>query len=499
MRARLSLRHARKTARSILGGILVLCCGVGGAQEAEWESALKDFLVRRWDQADGLPDSSVTAILQTRDGFLWVGTMAGLARFDGVRFSIEDLRADTNGSLRITALCEDAGRRLWIGTQQDGLFCLRQGKYRSFRRSNGLLDDGVTCVATDARNCVWIGTRAGLNCWDGVKFSSFTAQDGLPDDSVSGVHVGRSGVVWVTTRSGMCRIKEGRIVPLEFQADSPGRSPESLGAYEDRQGNLWAYGDTYLININENRRFNYFRGAEAGSGRIWSLLEAKDGRLWIGTSGRGLFYFDGTRFQTISTSSTLWHHDVRAIAEDDEGNLWLGTAGGGLAQLQLQSAHLFGTGSELAAPPNCIALDATGRLWAGLDSGLAVRDSGRFTAWADRGGALPQAVVNSLCADENRLWVGTRGAGLFCLCGDRVIPFTTANGLSDDSTTALCVSAPGTIWVGTRAGGLHRVGQGVFESYGPETGLPAQAITALYPASGGRLWVGTEARGGSTR
>lgn len=490
----LSFRHAcERTAKSLLCGlVVVLFRAVVSAQDSEFGSPLQDFLIRTWSQADGLPDSSVTAILQTRDGFLWVGTMAGLARFDGLKFTPENLPAATNGSVRITALCEDAGSRLWIGTQQDGLFQLQNGRFQRFGKAEGLLDDGVTCIATDTRNQIWVGTRAGLNCWIGARFAAYTAREGLPDDSVTGVHVGRSGVVWVTTRNGACQIKDGRIAPLEFQADSPGRSPESLGMYEDGQSNLWAFGDTYLININENRRFNYFRSAEAGSGRIWTLLEAKDGRLWIGTSGRGLFYFDGSRFQTISINGTRWQNDVRAIAEDNEGNLWLGTAGGGLAQLQVQSAHLYATDQELSAPPNCLALDSSGRLWAGLDSGLAVRESGRFVEWVDRQGLMPQVSVTSLCADSKNLWVGTRGAGLFCLQQNQLIRFTTANGLSDDAVTAMTADASDLVWVATRAGGLHRMGSGVFESYGPSEGLPAQPITALCPASGDRLWIGTE-------
>jgi ligand-binding sensor domain-containing protein/signal transduction histidine kinase len=485
-----------KSAKLFLCGLLLaLTCGPGRAQDAEAGSSLQNFRVRTWGQREGLPDPSVTAILQTRDGYLWVGTLSGLARFDGVKFVLERLPGETNGSVRINALCEDADNRLWIGTQQDGLFRLTKGELRQFRTPDGLLDDDVTCIAADTRNQVWIGTRAGLSCWDGVRFKHFTVRNGLPDDSVSGVHVGRSGVVWVTTRSGMCRIKGGAIAPLEFQADSPGRSPESLGAYEDRQGNLWAFGDTYLININENRRFNYFRGAEAGSGRIWSLLEGHDGRLWIGTSGRGLFCFDGSRFQPISINGTRWQNDVRAIAEDQEGNLWLGTAGGGLAQLQPQSAQLFGTGQDLPDAPNCLALDAAGRVWAGLDSGgLYVRESGRFTEWPDHSGRLRQSSLTALCAEPGGdLWVGTRGAGLLCLHRGRVIPFTTADGLSDDSVLALCAAGPRSVWAGTRAGGLHRVGNGSLESYGAADGLPSQPITALLPASGGGLWIGTEA------
>ena len=139
----------------------------------------------------------------------------------------------------------------------------------------------------------------------------------------------------------MCRFINGHIVPYAFQTQSQGRSPEYLGAYEDRRGNLWAYGDTYLINLAEGKRFNYFRSSESASVRIWSLCEGNDGRLWIGTSGRGLFCFEDNSFQPVMFDKNRWPYDVRAICEDDEGNLWLGTSGGGLMQLRPQSVYIL--------------------------------------------------------------------------------------------------------------------------------------------------------------
>jgi ligand-binding sensor domain-containing protein len=132
----------------------------------------------------------------------------------------------------------------------------------------------------------------------------------------------------------MCCYTNGSIAPFPFRTESQGRSPEYLGAYEDRRGNQWAFGDTYLINLAEGKRFNYFRGNEATSVRIWSLCEGNDGRLWIGTSGRGLFLFRRQPVSTVILGDLRWPYDVRAICEDREGNLWLGTSGGGLVQLQ---------------------------------------------------------------------------------------------------------------------------------------------------------------------
>src|ERR1051325_1245309 len=271
------------------------------ARAGEFESSLTETegAIRTWRSAKGLPADSVTAIIQTREGFLGVGTSAGLVRFDGDRFTeVRLAESSTNNPLAVTALCEDSHGHLWVGTQA-GLFELARGTVSRFTKARGLLDDSVTSLAADNQGLVWIGTKSGLNLATGKEFKSFTVADGLPDESVFGVLVTRSGNVWITTRSGMCQFSDGRIVPYDLDTESQGRSPEYLGVYEDRRGNMWAFGDTYLINLSpEGKRFNHFRGSETPSARIWSLCGGRDGRLWIGMSGGGLYCFDRSEEHT---------------------------------------------------------------------------------------------------------------------------------------------------------------------------------------------------------
>ncbi len=455
--------------------------------------------LRIWRSADGLPSDSVTAILQTRDGFLWLGTVAGLVRFDGVKFT-ETRLADatnnpaTNNPVYVTALCEDSDGHLWIGTRQSGLFELAQGTVNHFTKDQGLLDNTVTSLTADSQDKVWIGSQSGLNLWNGSHFRAFTAQDGLPDDFVSNVNVARSGMVWITTRAGMCRFIGGQIVPYELRTESQGRSPEYLGAYEDRQGNLWAFGDTYLINLTEGQRFNYFRSSESASVRIWSLCEGRDGRLWIGTSGRGLFCFENNRFQPVILGDERWPYDVRAICEDSEGNLWLGTSGGGLIQLQPQSIHVLRTEQGLPDnPPTALALDAAGQIYVGQQrGGLFVGESGRFDRAGSSDGLGFQNFITSVAvAPDGAVWAGTLGEGLVGFQNGREVHLTTADGLADNLVLAVCVDGAGVVWASTAAGGVNRVEGSRIASFGVAQGLPEAPVTVMVPASGGGLWLGT--------
>lgn len=480
----------------VLAGLLA---PAAWAQDLDAVPAQRAEAMRVWHNLDGgLPSDSVTAVIQTRDGFLWVGTSAGVARFDGFKFTELPLAsalaaATTNQPIHITALCEDSLGYLWIGTEQDGLFELARGALRHFTRTQGLLDAGVTSLAADQRGEVWIGTPSGLNLWNGESFTAFTTRDGLPDDYVSGVNVARSGTVWITTRVGMCRFTNGRIVPYEFQTESQGRSPQYLGAYEDQRGNLWAFGDTYLINLAEGKRFNYFRSSESASVRIWSLCEGRDGRLWIGTSGRGLFCFEDNRFQPVILDEARWPYDVRAICEDTEGDLWLGTSGGGLVQLRPQSVHVLPADQGLpAGPPTALAVDAAGRVYVGLQrGGLYAGEAGRF----DRVGGADDSLENFISAisvgRDGTVWAGTLGDGLYGLRDDHRLHLTTADGLADNAISAVCVDAADNVWIGTASGTVHCLAGDHLTSFTVAQGLPGTAVTAMIASPGGGLWLGT--------
>ena len=456
----------------------------------------QDLTLKVWTKQQGLPDDIVTAVLQTRDGYLWIGTSAGLARFDGVRFvPVLAAALTTNEAIRVTALCEDAADRLWVGTQGDGLFCYADGELRSYQCREGRLDGTINSIAQDGDGNLWLGTPSGLSVLKKDRRLQFTAKDGLANDFVSNVHIARSGTIWITTRGGMCQFKDGQINPFPFQTDSPGRNPESLGVYEDISGNLWAFGDTYLVNLTEGKHLNQFgSGDNTSSLRIWSLCEGRHGELWIGTSGKGLYCFTDDKFLPVSLSNGGLTSDVRALCEDREGNLWLGTYGGGLVRLQSRNVRALDAAVGLPSQPTvCLALDRHGRALVGLERG------GLYTGTADRFEGVTGAAVCTLqnlvssivVAPDESVWVGTPGAGLYCWENQRVVHYGTANGLADDFIFSLAVDPKNVVWVGTASGGVSRIAGGALTHFGAGAGLPQQPVTALLVARQGDLWLGS--------
>ncbi len=473
----------------------LLACWGNISWSASPELLSQDLTVQVWTQQQGLPDNSVTAVLQTRDGYLWIGTPQGLARFDGARFvPVSPSLLHSNDSLHITALCEDSTGRLWVGTLSEGLFAYASGSLKRFLAETNSLNDSINSIAEDAAGNLWLGTPTGLSLLEGDRVKTFSTRDGLPGDFVSNVHVARSGTVWITTRGGMCQFKEGKIFPVPFQTDSPGRNPESLGVYEDRTGNLWAFGDTYLVNLTEGKQLNHFGGGEnLSSLRIWSLCEGRQGELWIGTSGKGLYCFTDDKFLPITLRNGGLASDVRALCEDREGNLWLGTQGGGLVRLQQRNVRVLDSGDGLPNRPTvCLALDPQGRAWVGFErSGLYVDAAGKFDRVAGESATELQNLVSSIAiAPDASVWVGTPGSGVYRIANQRVIHYGTAAGLSDDMVLSVAVDGASNVWAGTFSGGLNRFKGDTITRFGTDAGLPEQPITAILPSQHDVLWLG---------
>ncbi len=480
--------------RKVFAIFAVLAALAQSATGGDPKTDLRDFAVRTWSGSEGFTDAPVTAITQTRDGYLWVGTGAGLFRFDGLSFQPTQLsREGTNTQLFVTSLCEDNSGNLWIGTREQGIYRWQNGEGVHFGVVDGLLDPGITSLALDNQGNVWIGTARGVDRFDGRQFKSFTTADGLQDNSVLNVHAALSGTVWITTTAGTCRFVNGQMSQYHFP---PGHETdqELLQIYEDSHSNLWAFCSTYLINLADEKRVNYFSGEKSARTRLWNLCEGRGGRLWIGASGRGVYCFDGTKFQPVTLNEGRWPNDVKTIFEDHEGNLWLGISDVGLVQLRPQIYSLLTENRGL--PPGaaaCVTMDKAGRLIVGMESGgIYGKIVDRFQPINGEDPFLKQESVSALCAaPDGSVWAGTSGLGLYQLAKERTAVYTTANGLADDFVPGLCVGSDGTLWSGTRFGGVQRIAQGRMNSFVVTNVLFGTPVTAIIPTHSGGLWVGT--------
>ena len=507
------------------------------------KKAIHQYRMEVWRSEEGLPQDRVTAITQTSDGYLWLGTYAGVVRSDGVSFTVFN-KENTPGLLSndIYSLAEDEDRNLWIGTYNQGITRYRKGEWTTYTTQDGLVNNRSVTVLPDGDGGLWVGTEGGLSRFQGGHFTNYTTNEGLLDGSIEDLVLGRTGGLWIASQKGLHLFKDGTF--RAFTTDDGLLDDEVLALEEDLVGNLWiatrggglsrfdgtsfqsfstAHGlpgsDIYgieadrdgtlwlgtlgngLVRFREGRIDTFGQKDGFASDIVWSIFEGRQGGLWIGTDDGGLSLLADGPITPYSMRDGLPHDRASTVFEDRSGILWVGTEGGGLARFLDGEVVTYdvqdGLGSEII---HSLHQRHNGSLWVGTNLGLSSFENGHFVEVDLTGLRLDIAPpVYSMVEDvQDRLWFGTYSKGLVALKGQRTLRFTTAEGLPHDTVPALFKDRHQTLWVGT-ASGLAKVPQ--IDSLALERvelismGLADHWITAFHEDAAGTLWIGTWGKG----
>jgi signal transduction histidine kinase/streptogramin lyase len=490
----LGCQQRRAEARRVTAVALLLLSAPAAALDPDL--AISQYSHRVWKaeaEAGALRQSSVFSIRQTRDGYLWLGTQEGVARFDGARFKVFNVQnTDQIRHNDVWTLLEDLDGALWIGTRGGGLTRFKDGVFVNFGTEQGLSGEAVHALWQTPDGSLWIGTRGnGLNRYKEGVVTTFSVADGLPSDTIYALYGDRNGTLWIgTDGGGIALLRDGAFSTLSTKQ---GLSNDTIYAFlEDRHGSLWI-GTGAGLNRWRDGKLTVFRTADGlSSDIIRSLHEDRDGNLWIGTDGGGLNRYARGRFTSFTQQQGLSNDNVGAIFEDREGSLWIGTDAGGLNRLK---DNKFVSYSTIEGLPNdnarSIIEGADGAIWVGTFGGLARYHEGSFRTYG-RGDGLSGDVVLSLAVTrDGALWAGTLGAGLNRLSQGQFTHYGKAQGLSHDTVLALIEDSAGTLWAGTRSGGLNRLENGRFRAYTTADGLGANDVRYLAEARDGGLWVAT--------
>lgn len=449
---------------------------------------LSQFAQEVWSTENGLPQNTVHAIIQTSDGYVWIATEEGLARFDGISFTVFDKRnTEQLRSNDIRALAQDRQGALWIGTA-DGLVRLLEGRFTVFTTQEGLPGNTIQSLYKGHDDNLWIATSSGLTrLKDGV-FTPFVTQPALPTSSVQSIFEDREGTLWIGTAYGLSRFKEGKLLNYAVPAGAANNSVVTIN--QDGQGRLWFATLNGLACLDQGSFRTYTTKDGLPSNRIISLVPDRAGSLWVGTAG-GLARFANNQFTGFKQGEGLSSNIILSIFEDRESSLWIGTESGGLNLLKDKKFTTYTSRDGLASDlVKAIYEDQQGGIWIGTNGGgLSYLKDGKFTTHTTKDG-LSSNVVLALCADnQGNLWAGTPD-GLTRINSGRFTTYTSADGLANDFVRSIFADRQGNLWVGTR-GGLTRLRDGVFKVYTTIDGLPNDFIGAIHEDANGSLWIGT--------
>ena len=327
-----------------LAGLLFFSAGACALAAAT--NSVMPYRIRAWQTDDGLPQNSVYAITQTRDGYLWVGTREGLARFDGVRFVAlgENAPAELSRGW-ITALCTSRDGSLWIGCEGYGLARYQDGKFTRLSEADGLLSNLIRCLLEDKDGALWIGSEGGLSRYQDGRLRNFTEKNGLASNSVKGLCQDHRGQLRIATLRGLCMLDQEGTIHAEETAP---RAPSVARKFvcEDRQRRLWTGSNEGLDCLDGDNVTSYGLKEGLPDTIVTCALEDRSGQFWVGTYHGVARLIRGQCNSPAKRGEGVWRFDLHALRRP--GGQSLGGGAGWVIPTEsgaLHGLHL-GTGVE---------------------------------------------------------------------------------------------------------------------------------------------------------
>src|ERR1035437_3918490 len=490
------------------------------------------FIVNVWGTKEGLPQNSVISVIQTGDGYLWLGTLNGLVRFDGNRFTVFN-QNNTPGlnSDRIVYLFEDSHTNLWIGTDTGAVAMAKDGRITNFQIGGAGHEGRLLYAFEDSKGIVWFYTADG-------RTSRY--QDGKMSTDPSLISkelVLRAAKVLIPAQSGsfwsiqMGRVQKWRNNQRERDVEVyPWRINTIVtSACEDSDGNLivgtlgegvfWLGADGNWQHISTEQGLS--------SALVLSLCLDRGGNLWVGTDGE---YLDRIKRKIFNTPSEHRSWVVQSISGDESGGLWtafnahgvtywltnsvqdfgvgrgsnawtvlvdrkqqiwVGTRGEGLFQFQTNHFQAASGADILGQQIFVLLEDHAGQLWVGAQNGLARWDGEDWKIYTTPDGLVVRAIAEDA---EGNLWIGTESHGLVFFKAGKFISYQKEeNGLPGNDISCLYLDPDGVLWVGTSGHGLARFYKGNWTRYSTDNGLASNSIDYIIEDDAGCLWIGSNA------
>jgi len=508
-----SLSEFRLRVGAAAAALLILCAIPSKALDPH--RMISQYARDRWTIENEFPGGAISAIAQTPDGYLWIGTDKGLFRFDGLSFrAFQQASPESLPIGPVQKLMTDNTGNLWVLLANTKLLRFHGGK---FELGRGEAEIGVTAIGKRANGAPLFASLAyGALTYQDGKFLSISPSANLSsaatapssDDlstrlswatsvaahslaqpgPVTSMVETADGRVWLGTRDqGLFYLDHGRISPVRLPGES--RNVRSLVPLEN--GDLWIGTERGIFRWNGKAVSQTGISPALRQAEVRAMIRDRDSNVWVGTTA-GLVRVnkEGVSFDDVGPDHTK---PVTALFEDREGNLWIGRSQG-IERLR-ESAFVtypFKTSQEESGGP--VFVDATGRVWFGsFNGGLQWLRQGQGGTVLNDG--LNHDVVYSITGDDNELWVGRQRGGLTHLrygAGRiRARTYTVSDGLPENSVYAVYRSRDGSAWAATLNAGISQFVDGHFKTYSIANGLPSNTITAIADSSDGTMWFGT--------
>ena len=450
--------------------------------------SLTGYTRRIWLAPNEFPEQAAQAFAQTPDGYLWIGTMEGLLRFDGAHFTLFD-NQNTAALHENNIFCLMTARdgSLWIGTEGGGLLHYERGHFHSWTTREGLSNDFVRVLREEADGSILVGTDNGLLRWRGGRFERMDGANGIPQLAVHAIYRDHAGSLWVGG-SRLVRINAQGAHEFVFPGEASQNRVKSI--VETRDGTLWVGTVSGLRRLNRDQQsFSPLPGITA---TVRILYPGSDGALWIGTIGQGAFRLSGNKLEQFTAPLEMPSNTILNFFEDAEHNLWIG-AQTGLLRLTRSRVAIVALPHANDSDFGTVYADHDGAFWIGSTQLFHMREGQLGT---ENFPGLHGVHVRNLFRDRDGvLWAGTDGAGVLRIDGKSVTRLSMRDGLTNNFVRAMAQDRDGTMWVATDEGLNHivrRNGALHIDPFMMRDGLVYFSTRSLLADRDGSLWIGTD-------
>lgn len=471
-------------------------------------SKSEGFCAVLYDNKNGMPTSEANAIAQTSDGFLWIGSYAGLICYDGNTFERPE---PTAGIANIRCLFVDSHDRLWIGTNDAGVFLYHRGEIRHWDKSDGLASVSIRCITEAEDGIIYIGGTLGVGCIDASFEFTPMKDERLSGQTVTTIRLGIDGLAYGVSNTGnIYLMKEGKLVSCLWSEDFPYEEALTILPDPEHSGFLYVGTEHYVCHGSPEQGFDSWDRWDVSPLQTIECLEYMNGQIWIcARTGIGnLDHGELRLLRDIPMNNSFCH-----IMTDSEGNLWITSARQGVMKIVPDTfVDLFDQYGLTAEVVNSTCL-ADGQLFIGTDRGLiiiengkklnslpvtdAVTASGTSIVTTDLLEFLDGIRIRSIIRDSvDRLWISTaRERGLIRYDRGVVTQFTEDDGILSETIRVVSECMDGTIFVATNDGINVIEGDHVVKGYGQEDGIDVRMILTITEGYNGELIAGSDGGG----